>query len=89
LNLKGTQGLDEIKSRIVKTVKTVPGVLADPSPEALVTDLTDVDSSAVKVRVLWWTKAPRQHEMLASYDKVLSAIGQALSEANVEKRRAA
>lgn len=89
LNLKATQDLDELKSRIVETVKAVPGVLADPSPEALVTDLTDVNLSAVKVRVLWWTKAPSQHEMLASHDKVLSAIGQALSEATGDKRRAA
>jgi len=89
LNLKATQDLDELKSRIVETVKAVPGVLADPSPEALVTDLTDVNLSAVKVRVLWWTKAPSQHEMLASHDKVLSAIGQALSEATGDKRHAA
>lgn len=64
-------------------------MLADPAPEALVLDLSDIDSSAIKVRVLWWTKAPRQHEMLTSYDKVLSAIKKALSGVTLDQRRAA
>ena len=42
------------------------------------TDLTDPDANAVKLRVMWWTKAPRQHEMLTSYDNVLRAIQQVL-----------
>ncbi len=80
LNLKGAQDLNEIKSRIIETVSKVQGVLPEPRPEALVTDLTDLDSGAVKLRVLWWTKAPRHHEMLASYDDVLSTIGHALNQ---------
>ena len=89
LNLKGVQDLDEMKSLIVRTVNKVPGVLSDPSPEVLALDLTDPDSNTVKMRVLWWTKAPRQHEMLTSYDKVLSAIGRMLSQAASEHARAA
>ena len=89
VSLKGVENLKDIKSRIVETVSKVPGVLADPKPEALVTDLTDLAASAVKVRVLWWTKAPRHHQMLSSYDEVLSAIGQALILPQAENRRAA
>src|SRR3984957_1771322 len=89
LNLKGVQDLDEMKSLIVRTVSKVPGVLSEPSPEVLALDLTDPDSNTVKVRVLWWTKAPRQHEMLTSYDKVLTAIGRMLSPAASEHARAA
>jgi small-conductance mechanosensitive channel len=89
LNLKGIQDLSEIKSHIIETVRKVPGVLPEPSPEALVTDLTDPDSGTLKVRVLWWTKAPRHHEMLASYDDVLSAIGQALNHVKIDNKRAA
>src|ERR1700722_8679128 len=85
VSLKGVQSLNDIKSRIVATVSRVPGVLA----EALVTDLTDLDTSAVKLRVLWWTKAPRHHQMLSSYDEVLSAIGQMLSHPHADNRRAA
>src|SRR6266436_7375586 len=61
LNLKGMEDLDAVRSLVVKTVSGVPGVLAEPAPEALVLDLTDLDSNALKVRILWWTKAPRQH----------------------------
>jgi hypothetical protein len=89
LNLKGVQNLDDVKSLIVKTVSKAQGVLSDPSPEALALDLTDPDSNAVKVRILWWTKAPRQHEMLTSYDRVLSAIKLTLSRATFGKNRAA
>ena len=89
LNLKGIQDLSEIKSHLIETVRKVPGVLPEPSPEALVTDLSDPDSGTLKVRVLWWTKAPRHHEMLASYDDVLSAIGQALNHVKIDNKRAA
>lgn len=69
-----------MKSVIVKAVSQVPGVLSDPAPEALVLDLTDPEANAVKMRVLWWTKAPRQHEMLTSYDRVLTKCNQASAE---------
>jgi small-conductance mechanosensitive channel len=89
LNLKGVWNVEEVKSLLVSTLSKVQGVLADPKPEALVVDLTDPASNAVKVRVLRWTKAPRQHEMLTSYDKVLSAIGQAVTRAVLDHARAA
>ena len=81
LSIKSVSDISEIKSRIVNAVRQVPGTLPDPSPEALVLELTD-DSGSLKVRVLWWTKAPRQHQMLASYDAVLTAIRQALSQSD-------
>jgi small conductance mechanosensitive channel len=87
--LKGVQDLHEIRSLIVQTVRKVPGVLADPGPEALVLDLSDLESNAVKVKVLWWTKGPRQHEMLTSFDKVLTAIRQALGRNMGGRSRAA
>jgi small conductance mechanosensitive channel len=89
LNLKGIQNLEETKSLIIRSVSKVQGVLSDPSPEVLALDLSDPDSKAVRVRVLWWTKAPRQHEMLTSYDRVLSAIMLALSRATLDHGRAA
>jgi small-conductance mechanosensitive channel len=88
LSVKGMRDVPALKSVIVSTVSKVPGVLADPAPEALVMDLGDSD--AVKIRVLWSTKTSRQHEMLASYDKVLAAIRQALNRfAEEEKSRVA
>ncbi len=89
LNLKGIRNLEETKSLIIRGVSKVQGVLSDPSPEVLALDLSDPGSNAVKVRVLWWTKAPRQHEMLTSYDRVLSAIMLTLSRTALDHGRAA
>src|SRR6267154_1169734 len=76
--VKGDFDLAEVKSRIVDAVRKVPGTLSEPSPEALVLDLGDLESNTLKLRILWWTKAPRQHQMLTSYDGVLTAIRQVL-----------
>src|SRR6202521_2491583 len=83
LAVHDSRELAELKSLIVNAVNKVQGVLSDPPPEVLVMDLGDPDLNAVKVRVLWWTKAPRQHEMLASYDRVLTAIRQTLNRSAV------
>jgi len=32
----------------------------------------------VKFDLTWWTKSSRQHEMMASHDRVLTAIREAL-----------
>jgi small conductance mechanosensitive channel len=89
LTIKDDRGLADLKAFICRTVSRVQGVLPDPSPEALVMDLGEPDSNVVKLRVLWWAKTPRQHEMLASYDSVLTAIGQSLGRSTVGRDRAA
>jgi small conductance mechanosensitive channel len=89
LKIKGIWDLVELKALIIDTVSKAPGVLSNPSPEVLVMDLGDADSSAVTVRVLWWTKGSRQHQMLTSYDSVLTAIRQTLSHSAVPQDRAA
>lgn len=40
-------------------------------------DVNAPDANGVKVKVLWWTHDPRQHGMLGSYDRVLTAITEA------------
>jgi small conductance mechanosensitive channel len=89
LTVKDSGNLAELKSFIIKTVSKVQGVLSDPTPEVLVMDLGDPDSNLVKMRVLWWTRAPRQHQMLTSYDSVLTAIRQTLGRSTVGQERAA
>jgi small conductance mechanosensitive channel len=76
LKVNEISDLDGLKSRIVDAVRNVPGVLADPAPEALIIDVDAAGSNGLKLRILWWTKSPRQHQMLASYDRVLAAIWQ-------------
>jgi small-conductance mechanosensitive channel len=75
LSVKKTAALDEIKNAIVEAVRQVPGVLPAPTPEVLVADATP---DAIKLRVLWSTKDTRQHQMLASYDQVLTAVVQSV-----------
>jgi len=67
-----------LKSTIASAVRAVSGVLPYPLPEALVVGLDSPGSKMVRIRILWSTKAPRQHQMLYSYDTVLSAIATAL-----------
>jgi small-conductance mechanosensitive channel len=82
LTVARSRDLTKIRSLIVNTVRGVPGVLSDPTPETLVTDL---NPDAVKLRVLWWTQGTRQHDMLASYDRVLTAVIQSLGRLDREK----
>ncbi len=83
LAVKGNRDLVELKSLIIGTASRVEGVLPAPSPEVLVMDLGDPGTDVVKMRVLWWSRAPRQHQMLASYDRVLTAIRQTLDRSRV------
>ena len=76
--VKNVQNMEELKSRITKAAGAVPGVLSDPGPEVLLMSLEDPASATLRLRLLWWTRAPRQHQMLASYDHVLAALWQAL-----------
>ena len=89
LTAKDNGDLAELKSFIIRTVSKVQGVLSDPSPEVLVMDLGDPDANTVKVRVLWWSRAPRQHQMLTSYDSVLTAIRQTVNRSTVRQDHAA
>ncbi|HUK47268.1 MAG TPA: mechanosensitive ion channel domain-containing protein [Terriglobales bacterium] len=84
--IKGPADPEEIKRLIVDTVKKVPGVLSDPAPEALLMNLDDPEMNSFKIHVLWSTKASRQHEMLQSYDQVLTAIGKTLTD-RAEKQK--
>src|SRR5258708_26161664 len=79
LTVKGDFDLAETKRRVIEAVQEVPGVLPDPAPEALVVKLDIIpNSDTATLRVLSMTKAPRQHQMLDSYDRDLPAIELAL-----------
>ncbi|MGA3087861.1 MAG: hypothetical protein ABSD75_04570 [Terriglobales bacterium] len=75
--VRGVRDIADIKAHMVGAMRNAAGTLTDPTPEALVSDLNDLDAGVVKLRALWWTKASRQHQMLASYDAVLIAIQRA------------
>ena len=84
LSAKAAGDLASLKSFIGDTVRKVDGVLPDPPPEALIIDLGGPDSDSVKLHIIWWTKFSRQHQMMASHDRVLNAISEGLKRLAVE-----
>jgi small conductance mechanosensitive channel len=88
-SVTGIKDIAEVKARVVEAIRGTPGTLAEPAPEALVYDLSDLSAGAFKIRALWWTRASHQHQMLASYDAVLTAIDRALSVVQGAAERAA
>ena len=87
-SLRAQKSLAEPKSLIVDTVRKVDRALSTPSPEVLVVDVSDPSLEVLKLRVAWWTKAPRQHEMIASHDRVLTAIREAMRRGSSRSIRA-
>lgn len=79
LELKDARGLPQLKSAIIGAVRSVRGVLSDPAPEVLMIGIEEPKTAGAKLKILWWTNDPRQHEMLNSYDQVLSAIADAFN----------
>ena len=84
LSTKATGDLASLKSRIIDTARRVDGVLPDPPPEALIIDLGGPDSDAVKLHITWWTEFTRQHQMMVSHDRVLTAISEELKRIAVD-----
>jgi small conductance mechanosensitive channel len=87
LSTAASKPLRELKSTLVDAVTKVDGVLSTPPPEALVVDLGDLSSGVVKIRLTWWTKSSRQHDLIASNDRVLLAIHQALRQLAASRSR--
>jgi small-conductance mechanosensitive channel len=63
--------IDRAKALILDAIRGVEGVLQQPPPEALVTQLAD---SSVHIRARWWITPPRRANALDMQDQVLAAI---------------
>ena len=83
LTLKSSSDLDSVKKSVLDAVQIVPGVLQEPTPEVL---LTEVDAESLKFRILWSTQSSEEHQMLRSYDQVLTAIHDVLEAHKGEKK---
>jgi len=66
---------------IVESLRGIHGVLSDPPPEALVTDLAD---SGVSIRARWWINPPLRTDVVQSMDEALHAIKDALTAAGID-----
>ena len=74
---------------IITPVQEVPGVLPNPKPEALVVDLNVLDSDTAKNTGLMVDKRSSQHQMFASYERVLTAIVEEFHRSREKHTRAA
>jgi len=65
---------------ICHALKNLPGVAADPVPEAIPWELA---GSSVKIRARWWTE-PQQARVVHARGRVIQAIKQALVKAGID-----
>ncbi|MGE0879565.1 MAG: mechanosensitive ion channel family protein [Acidimicrobiia bacterium] len=72
--------LEEVTAAIAAALNTVPGVSADPAPEALVREL---GVSSVVVRALLWTDS-RRYESITVLDSAIKAVKARLDHDAVE-----
>ena len=88
LEMGKNSNLKEIKDTITDAVRRVRGVLSNPAPEVLV---VEVGPDKIKIRILWSTHDSHRHQMMGSYDQVLTAADNALTSmrSDEEKRAAA
>jgi small conductance mechanosensitive channel len=84
LEVKKLPDLQGLKTAILSAIRKVQGVLAEPPAEALVMAVT---TDTAKIRILWSTRDSRQHQMLASYDQVLTTVTNALDSFGSEPRQ--
>ncbi|RZA30866.1 MAG: mechanosensitive ion channel family protein [Proteobacteria bacterium] len=66
---------------IVKALRNTAGVLADPSPEALVTGLGD---AGVNMVARFWIDPPRRRDAVDALDTTIEAVKDALTEAGID-----
>lgn len=82
VTINNNEEIADAKARSLAAVEQVEGVLREPPPEVLVTSL---GTSKTQLRVRWWTAAARR-EMLTVQDRVITALRQALHQAEKEER---
>lgn len=82
LTISNNEAIADAKSRSLAALQQVEGVLREPPPEILVTSL---DADKTQLRARWWTAAAR-HEMLTVQDRVITALRQALHQAEKEEQ---
>ena len=72
--------VERASSIILETVKGVEGVLQDPAPDVLMTELADF---SVVLRARYWTR-PQRADVLVAQDRVLRAVKRALTQNGID-----
>jgi small-conductance mechanosensitive channel len=71
---------DLARELMIGAISGIEGVLQDPAPSAVVTDVAD---NGLRVQARWWTDSRRSDDVQVK-DKVIPAIKRALSEHDIE-----
>ena len=69
------------KAVILDAVGGLEGVLGEPAPQVVVTELGDF---SVLLEVRWWISPPARHEAVVATSRVLEAVKAALDERGIE-----
>ncbi len=72
--------IDQATQEILKAIKSVEGVMSEPAPEVLVSELA---GSSVNLRARWWTQSTRA-EVVHTDSRVKSAIKKILDDAAID-----
>ena len=72
--------IETARALMLEKVKTLEGVLTEPAPDVIVTDIGD---SVISLRVRWWT-APERAEVIRVQDRVLTAVKYLLDENGID-----
>ena len=72
--------IETARALMLDKVKTIEGVLTEPAPDVVVTDIGD---SVISLRVRWWT-TPERATVIKTQDRVLTAIKYLLDENGID-----
>jgi small conductance mechanosensitive channel len=81
LMIGNSDEIAQARDVIVQALRSTPGVLADPAPEALVTGL---GSAGVDMVARFWINPPRRREAVDALDGAIEAVKRALAEAGID-----
>ena len=73
--------IETAKRLILDALMKVEGVLPDPPPDALATELADF---SVQILVRYWVSPPEHQKMLQIQDRVIPAIKETLNQAGID-----
>ncbi|WP_237479665.1 mechanosensitive ion channel family protein [Lichenibacterium dinghuense] len=73
--------VDRARAIVLEAMRGVEEVMDEPAPEVLVVDLA---GSSVNLRIRWWIEPPRRADVVASRDRVLQAVKEALQGAGID-----
>lgn len=73
--------IGEAKKIMLDVLHSIPEVMEDPAPDALVVDLA---GSSVNIRIRYWIHPPRQADVLNTQDIVLHKVKEAILAAGID-----